>query len=229
MSSAKSSCACYILSEHVYHDDADLRVAIPSLQIKLSLSSNIFRHSAPLSEQTSITATTALATPGTLTLDVRGEFDSQTILDQCFRAEYFEFYDLTTDAPVVHSPFPATCDAGDYLFRRDVLEISWPTPRVTQQVLGAMNPLADPARQLEAGHEYRLRLKPQRIWCYLGSVEELFGDCGDIAWSERPEGMMITLASDGELVLKVESFSTSVTMLSTRQCFKPRDQIEIPQ
>ncbi|KAK3682020.1 hypothetical protein LTR37_020646 [Vermiconidia calcicola] len=77
-----------------------------TVEIKLSLSSNVYRRSASVSELPSIIATTTVIAPSTLTVALRGEFDSGTILEPDFRAEHFEFYDLTISVPVTQSPFP---------------------------------------------------------------------------------------------------------------------------
>ena len=134
-----------------------------------------------------------------------GEFDSGTILDNGFRAEHFEFYDLTTSQPVVHSPFPGTCDPGVELAPYGVLEMVSSKPRETRQLLEDVSPLSDPVRMLENGHEYLLKLKPQTVWSYEGTKEDLFKGKEYLTEEEMPEGMMVTLACDDELVLKVEA------------------------
>lgn len=170
----------------------------------MSLTSNIYRRSAPTSEHPSILVTTTLIAPPILTLALRGEFDSGTILEADFRAEHFDFYDLTTSLPVVHSQFLGTCDPGNDLYSYDVVQLNSSKDLVTWRLLEDVSPLSDPVRQLKAGHEYRLTLKPQRIWCYCGTVAELFGEREHIPRSEPPEEMIV-ISSDDELVLKVEA------------------------
>jgi len=58
---------------------------------------------------------------------------------------------------------------------------------------------------LEAGHEYRLTLKPQKIRCWGMSVADIFGDRKWLHREEVPEAMELLLACEDELVLKVEA------------------------
>jgi hypothetical protein len=76
---------------------------------------------------------------------------------------------------------------------------------VTRQDLEDASPLSDPVRQLQNGHEYRITLKPQTVWCFAGSKEELFGGRKDIPVEDLPEGMMVRLESADELRLEVEA------------------------
>jgi hypothetical protein len=76
---------------------------------------------------------------------------------------------------------------------------------VTRQDLEDASPLSDPVRQLQNGHEYRITLKPQTVWCFAGSKAELFGGKKNIPVGDLPEGMMVRLESADELRLKVEA------------------------
>lgn len=64
--------------------------------------------------------------------------------------------------------------------------------------------MSDPVRDLRIGHKYRLRLKPQKVWAFAGTTEDLFGGRRYILVDDLPEGVMINLASDDELVLTIE-------------------------
>lgn len=67
-----------------------------------------------------------------------------------------------------------------------------------------MSPLSDPVRLLEAGHEYRLRLKTQNIPAYMMSKEDLFRGRSSVPVEQLPEAVMITLDCQDEVVLKIE-------------------------
>lgn len=153
---------------------------------------------------------TTLQTPQILTLDTRGERDSGTVLGTSqeteFRVENFAFYDMTTSKAVVHDLFPGTCEPD----RKDFVELRASERRVTSMLLHENDPTSDPVNILQPGHEYRITLKPQTIKCWTGGVEGL------LARLERPEeqdsatvkftdNMMVTLACDNELILKVEA------------------------
>lgn len=75
---------------------------------------------------------------------------------------------------------------------------------VTHRQLEDMSPLSDPARLLEAGHEYRLRLKSQQVPGYTMSKKDLFDGRSSVPVEQLPEAVMITLDSQDEVVLKVE-------------------------
>ncbi|KAK4497424.1 hypothetical protein PRZ48_011875 [Zasmidium cellare] len=177
-----------------------------NIDIRLSLSSNIYRRSAPLDQKPSLSVTATLSTPALATFELIGEFDSGTILEEGFRVEHFDFFDLTTGQPVINiNPFPGTCDPHADLYLRSVVELHTSEPHVTSHVLEDVSPLSDPVRQLEIGHEYRIKLKPQRILCYDRSIADLFED-KDITPRDEllPTAIEVVLASDDELILKVE-------------------------
>ena len=84
------------------------------------------------------------------------------------------------------------------------VELGSSEPKVTHRQLEDMSPLSDPVRLLEIGHKYSLKLKPQKIWAYVGTKAELFGNRSRIPVEELPEGVTIELASDDEVILTVE-------------------------
>lgn len=140
-----------------------------------------------------------------LTIELRGEHDSGTILENDFRIEHFTFHDVATGAEVINTnAFPGTCEPRETLRPSSVVEIRQREPLVTKQMLDDMSPLSDPVRQLKAGHEYRVRLKPQTVWAFAGSKEELFKGREMVRVGELPEGVMVRLESEDELRLKVE-------------------------
>lgn len=47
---------------------------------------------------------------------------------------------------------------------RQCIELKQSQALETSQQLEDVNPLADPVRMLQAGHEYRITLKPQSVW-----------------------------------------------------------------
>jgi hypothetical protein len=151
--------------------------------------------------------TTTISNAYVLTLELREEQDNGTILEEGFRMEHFKFYDLTTGSEVINeNPFPGTCETREVLWSQSVLEIRSSRPPVTRQYFEDVSPLSDPVRQLVNGHEYRITLKPQTVWCFAGSKEELFGGKEDISVEDLPEGMMmVRLESADELRLKVEA------------------------
>lgn len=174
------------------------------VKIEISLTSDTYRRSSPDAPELVVTST--ITNADVLTIELRGEKDSGTVLEDDFRMEHFTFYDLTTESEVINKdPFPGTCDSRDSLQPYNTAELQSSRPLVTRQVLDDMSPLSDPVRQLKAGHEYRITLKPQTVWCSAGSKNELFGGRSSIPVKELPKGMMVTLESAGELKLKVEN------------------------
>ena len=173
------------------------------VKIELALTSNTYRRSSP--DAPELVVTTTAVNADVLTIELREEQDNGTILEDGFRMEHFTFYDLTTDSEVINkNPFPGTCEPRDALHPYSVVELQSSKPLVTKQDLEDMNPLSDPVRQLEAGHEYRVTLKPQTVWCFVGSKQELFGGREHIPVGDLPEGMMLRLECATELKLKVE-------------------------
>jgi len=177
---------------------------VPTVHIKVALTSNTYYRSAPWSSHPQLVVTTTLLTPSLLTIENRGETDSGTILDDKIRAEHFEFFDLTTSKPVIHDLFPGTCDPWDALYPDVVTELHSDKPNSVSLLLDDMSPLADPVNILEIGHEYRLTLKPQRVRCWGRSIDEIFGGKEDIPRGEIPDPKEVLLACDDELLLKVE-------------------------
>jgi hypothetical protein len=168
------------------------------------LTSNTYRRSALDHDLPHLVVTTTLLAPSQLTVETRGQTDSGTILDDGFRAELFNFYDLTSSKPVVHELFPGTCDASDGLELDVAKELHASRPVIARRPL-YNGPLSEPVDILEPGHEYRLTLKPQRIRCWEMSVAEILGDSKGLVWEEMPEPMGVVLACDDELLLKVEA------------------------
>jgi hypothetical protein len=175
-----------------------------AVKIELSLTSNTYRRSS--SDAPELIVTTRIANADVLTVELRGEQDNGTILEEGFRMEHFTFYDLTTDSEVINkNPFPGTCEPRKDLHPYSVVELQSSKPLVTRQDLEDMSPLSDPVRQLKNGHEYRITLKPQKVWCFAGSKEKLFGDKKHVPVENLPEGMMVRLECASELMLKVEA------------------------
>ena len=175
------------------------------VQIKVALRSNVYRRSAPISDHPQLVVTTTLLTPSLLTVEIRGEKDSGTILTDGFRAEHFNFYDLTTSKPVVYDLFPGTCDPWDALYLDVVKEMHSFKPNVARQTLEDVNPLSDPVNILKTCHEYRLTLKAQKVRCWDRSVAEIFRDREGLSMEETPEAMEVLLACEDELLLQVET------------------------
>ena len=174
------------------------------MKIELSLTSNTYQRSSP--DAPELIVTTTISNADVLTLELREEQDNGTILEEGFRMEHFTFYDLTTDSQVINkNPFPGACEPRESLYPRSVVEIQSSKPLVTRQDIEDMSPLSEPVRQLVNGHEYRITLKPQTVWCFAGSKEELFRGRERIPVENLPEGMMVTLESADELRLKVEA------------------------
>lgn len=177
----------------------------PRVSISLALSSNLYRRSDNSAHYPHLTVTTTLKSPEVATVELRGEEDSGTILESSFRLEHFEFYDLTDSRAVDKTPFPGTCDPRVNLEPRQVIELHEGQAVKTSQQLEDMNPLADPVRMLQAGHEYRITLKPQKVWWVAKSKAELFGGREWIPVGELPDGSLMRLSSEDELRLKVEA------------------------
>jgi hypothetical protein len=174
------------------------------VKIELSLTSDTYRRSSLDAPELVVTA--SVTNSDVLTLELREEQDNVTVLEKGFRMEHFTFYDLTTDSAVINTnPFPGTCEPREDLYPYSVVELRSSKPLVTRQDLEDASPLSDPVRQLQNGHEYRITLKPQTVWCFAGSKEKLFGDKKNIPFEDLPEGMMVRLESADELRLKVEA------------------------
>lgn len=166
----------------------------------------MYRRSAPHLDRPQLVVTNTLLTPSSLTVEIRGETDSGTIVtDDGFRAEHFNFFDLTTSKPVVHDLFPGTCDPWDCLEPFNVKELDTSKPNVVRKALDHVSPYSDPVNILEIGHEYRLTLHAQKVRCWDQSVAEIFGDREYLPREEIPVAMEVLLACDDELLLKVEA------------------------
>ena len=174
------------------------------VKIELFLTSDTYRRSS--SESPELAVTTTIADADVLTIELRGQKDNGTILEDGFRMEHFKFYDLTKRREVVNkNPFPGTCDPRFALQPYNVVELRSSSPLVVRQVLDDISPLSDPVRQLEAGHENRITLKPQTVWCFAGSKKDLFDGKSSVCVEDLPEGTLIRLESATELKLKVEA------------------------
>ena len=189
-----------------------LRICLaPILKVECSLTSNTYRRSAPDTEKPRLIVKTTLFTPATVTFELIGEFDTQTILgfmahDYWFRMQNFSFVDVATGEEVINKdPFPGTCIRhGALLARSQVLEIHASEPHVTEHQLEDVSPLSDPVRQLEVGHEYVIKLIPQKIKCYEMEIEKTFQGREYVPKEELPEAFEVVLASEDELRLKIE-------------------------
>lgn len=174
------------------------------VKIDLSLTSNTYRRSAL--DPPELVVKTTIANADVLAIELRGEKDNGTILEDGFRIEHFKFYDLTKRREVINKkPFPGTCDPRFALQPYSVVELRSSSPHVVRQVLDGNSPMSDPVRQLEIGHEYRITLKPQTVWSFAGSKKDLFNGESSIDVEDLPEGTLIRLESAAELKLKVEA------------------------
>jgi hypothetical protein len=174
------------------------------VQIELSLTSNTYRRSSR--DAPELVVTTSIANADVLTIELRGEKDDGTILEDGFRIEHFKFYDLTKRREVINkNPFPGTCDARFALQSYSLVELRSSSPHVVRQVLDGISPMSDPVRQLEVGHEYIITLKPQTVWSFAGSKKDLFDGESSIDVEDLPEGTLTRLESATELKLKVEA------------------------
>lgn len=104
-----------------------------------------------------------LQSPEVAAVKLRGERGSGTILEDGFWLEHFEFYDLTDSRAVNATPFPGTRDPRMHLEPRHIVELKKGQALVTDMQLEDMEPLADPVRMLQAGHEYKITLRPQDV------------------------------------------------------------------
>lgn len=167
----------------------------------------MYRRSAPEDEKPLLSITSTLLTPSLATFELIGEFDTGTVLEDWFRMQHFAIQDTATSLPVVNKdPFPGTCDPHADLYLRSVVELHAAKPYVTSRPLEDMDPGSDPVRDLEVGHEYSIKLNPQRILCYDRGIAEIFGSKD---WTSRdellPTAIEVELASDDELILKIEA------------------------
>ena len=58
---------------------------------------------------------------------------------------------------------------------------------------------------LEIGHENRVTLKPQTVWSFAGSKQDLSNGGSSIDVEDLPEGALIRLQRAAELKLNVEA------------------------
>lgn len=175
------------------------------LTISLELTSNVYRRSDDSEQWPRLLVKATLNSPEIACVELRGEFDSGTVLESSFRLEHFDFFDLTTSQSVDKTPFEGTCEPRDFLQPRHVIEIKKGLPIATSQLLEDMNPLADPVRMLKAGHEYRIRLKEQKVWWLGRSKADLFKERTKIPVDDLPDDdPLLKLASGDELRLRVE-------------------------
>lgn len=179
-------------------------MAESNVTINLALTSGVYRRSDSSSKWPQIVVKTTLKSPESACVELRGEFDSGTILESSFRLEHFEFFDLKTSQPIVKTPFEGTCEPRVFLEPRHVVELKQSQPLETRQQLEDVNPLADPVRMLKADHQYRITLKEQKVWWIGKSKAELFGESSLIPINDLPDGPFMALASSDELILKVE-------------------------
>ncbi|EME44009.1 hypothetical protein DOTSEDRAFT_71723 [Dothistroma septosporum NZE10] len=174
----------------------------PAIKIFFMVTNTTYKRSAGELIQMIVTSTST--SPSTLTLELRGETDSGTVLEDGFRMEHFEFFDVTTSTFVTHDLFPGTCEPREEVYPDGVVELHKSKPLKTVQYMEDMSPLADPMRLLQAGHEYRIRLKPQKESGYAMGKADLFRGREHIPVNELPQAVVVELKSDDEVVLKVE-------------------------
>ncbi|KAF2169658.1 hypothetical protein M409DRAFT_52176 [Zasmidium cellare ATCC 36951] len=179
---------------------------VATVKIELSLTSNVYRRSAPLDEKPLFCVTATLLTPKIATVELIGEFDTGTILERWFRMQHFNIHDIVTGDHVVNEdPFPGTCDPHADLYLRSVLELHASQPYILCRPMDEIDPRSDPIRDLKIGHTYRFKLQPQRILCYDRSIVDLFGKDDYVSRDELlPTSIEMLLASDDEVILKIE-------------------------
>jgi hypothetical protein len=174
------------------------------LRIKLALTSGIYRRSSL--DALELVVKSKLANVDVLTVEIRGEKDNSTILEDGFRFEHFKFYDLTKRREVIDKkPFPGTCDPRFALQPYSVVELHFSKPFVARQMLDGVSPLSDSVRQLDVGHEYRITLRPQTVRSFVGSKKDLFNGKSTVDFDDLSEGALIKLESKTELRLKLDA------------------------
>ena len=174
------------------------------VRIEFVLTSGVYRRSSLDASELVVKST--LANADVLTVGLRGEKDSGTILEDGFRFEHFKFYDLTKRRKVINKkPFPGTCDPRFALQPYSVVELHSSKPLVARQTLDGVSLLSNPVRQLEIGHEYRITLRPQTVWSFVGSKKDLFKGKSSVDVDDLSEKALIRLESEIKLKLKVEA------------------------
>lgn len=143
--------------------------------------------------------------PDVLSIEIRGESDGGTVLENGFRMEHVEWIDVADGSTVeVEEPFPGTCEPRVYLEPRNVIELKKGTVLETRQLLNDTNPLSDPVNRLETGHVYYVRLKPQKVWWIAKAKDEVFQEQQEIPISELPGVPLEVLESGDVVTIKVE-------------------------
>lgn len=89
-------------------------------------------------------------------------------------------------------------------------------PLITEQYFDAISPLADPLRLVKAGHEYRIRLKPQDVWWISRKKQELFRD--QVYLHDLPEVQPLCLKAENEVTVKVAGSDDELRRLPGMIC-----------
>ncbi len=191
----------------------------PRVTIDLELSSQIFERTASKEcDLIKLVAKTTLHGTETITLDTRGLSDVGTVLEDTFSFELFEWYDQTSGEFIERPPQEGSGDFGGDLAPYQALELRPGIPLITEQYFDAISPLADPLRLVKAGHEYRIRLKPQDVWWIAKRKQDLFGDQKYL--HNLPEVQPLCLKAENEVTVKVEGSDEELRRLPGNDLLK---------
>lgn len=180
--------------------------SLPTLQIKLSMSSDTYSGSVQNADELPrMEVETTLLHSQPITLDIRGEFRSETVLEDAFRFQHFEWYDLTTAQTVENNDFENVCDPWVTLDPQQVLTLHPNQPLVTSRLFDEISPLCDPLFKVNIGHQYQLTLKPQMVWWTEGRKEDLFGGKDALHVGDLPTVPLLSIASEDKVVFTVVS------------------------
>ena len=143
--------------------------------------------------------TTVLEHPRPVTVDLRGEFRSNTILEDTFYLQHFSWHDDTDDTVLATPEQKNLSDPGEPLSPTQVITLQPGVSHVTTQVIDEVSPLCDPLIKVRLGHEYSLKLRSQRVWWVEKTIDELFGSKEILQVDDLPKVEPLILASCDEL------------------------------
>ena len=177
----------------------------PIIRINFSVSSDTYHRSVEEEKDLiQLKVEAVLDYPRPITIDLRGQLATEVVLEDTFRFQHFEWFDLTTRKILQTEEFRNVCDPRATLEPRQTLTLEPGKPLITTQYFDEMSPLCDPLRATKVGHQYRLRLKPQEAWWSDQTKEELFREHNVLRTDEPPQVTPVQLASDDEVKIQVE-------------------------
>lgn len=178
---------------------------LPNVRIKFSVSSDTYHRSVKEEKDlVQLKVEAVLDYPWPITIDLRGQFAAETVLEDTFRFQHFEWFDLTTGEILKLKEFENFCNPRVTLEARQTVTLEPGKPLIATQYFDEMSPLCDPLMATKVGHQYRLRLKTQEAWWIDQTKEELFKEHKVLRTDDLPQPTLVQLVSDDEVKVQVE-------------------------